>query len=159
MAWTSPTSRSYNDLITDTIWNTDLVDNLVYLKSKADRRIMVMAVIPSISALSTGDGKNKVSIPADLNGANLVDVDAVVYTVSSSGTPTFQVHNVTDSQDMLSTLVTIDANEFTSYTAATPPVINGSYDDVATGDRLRFDCDVAGTGTVGWDMHMAFLLS
>jgi hypothetical protein len=33
---------------------------------------------------------------------------------------------------MLSTAITIDANEYTSYTAATAPVINATYDDVAT---------------------------
>lgn len=31
MAWTIPTTRSTNDLITASHWNTDLVDNLVYL--------------------------------------------------------------------------------------------------------------------------------
>lgn len=33
MAWTTPTSRSVGLLITPTIWNTDLVDNLLYLKT------------------------------------------------------------------------------------------------------------------------------
>jgi len=87
---------------------------------------------------------------------NLVDADAAVYTVSSSGTPTVQIHNLTDTQDMLSTLITIDANEYSSYTAATQPVINASYDDVATGDRLRIDVDVAGTGTKGLDVILTF---
>ncbi len=32
MAWTAPTTRSTSDLITASIWNTDLVDNLAYLK-------------------------------------------------------------------------------------------------------------------------------
>lgn len=159
MAWTTPTSRSYNDLITESIWNTDLVDNLIYLKSKADRRIAVKTVISPTASLSTGTDKNRMSIPADLNGANLVDADAVVYTVSSSGTPTIQIYNLTDSHYMLSTGITIDANEFTSYTAATPPVIDTSYDDMATGDRIRFDVSVAGTGTTGLDVHMAYLLS
>jgi hypothetical protein len=31
MAWTDPTTRSVGDLITSSIWNTDLVNNLVYL--------------------------------------------------------------------------------------------------------------------------------
>jgi hypothetical protein len=33
---------------------------------------------------------------------------------------------------MLSTRITIDASEFTSYTAATAPVIDTTKDDVAT---------------------------
>lgn len=36
MAWTNPTTRSTNDLITAAIWNADLVDNLTYLKSQVD---------------------------------------------------------------------------------------------------------------------------
>jgi len=89
---------------------------------------------------------------------NLVDADASVYTVSSSGLPTVQIHNVTDAQDMLSTRITIDVSEYSSYTAAAPPVINASYDDVVTGDRLRVDVDVAGTGTKGLDVILVFQL-
>ena len=77
---------------------------------------------------------------------------------SSSGTPTWQIHNLTDTVDMLSTAITIDANELTSYTAATAPVINAANDDVATGDIIRVDCDVAGTGTAGEDIILTFQL-
>ena len=34
MAWTPPTTRSTGELITEGIWNTDLVNNLQYLKDK-----------------------------------------------------------------------------------------------------------------------------
>ena len=45
--------------------------------------------------------------------------------------------------------LTIDANEYTSYTAATPSVINSSYKTVSTGDLIMIDKDVAGTGEKG----------
>jgi hypothetical protein len=86
----------------------------------------------------------------------LEDFDIAVHTVSSSGTPTVQLHNATDSQDMLSTVATIDVSERTSYTATTAPVIDTDYDDVSSGDRLRIDVDVAGTGTKGLDVIMTF---
>lgn len=35
MGWTTPTTRSTGDLITASIWNTDLVDDLAYLKGQA----------------------------------------------------------------------------------------------------------------------------
>jgi len=35
-------------------------------------------------------------------------------------------------------------------------VINTSNDDVATGDRIFVDVDVAGTGTKGLDVHLTF---
>jgi len=108
------------------------------------------------TTLTTGDGKLIFAIPLSLNGYNLTDADAFVTTASSSGTPTIQIRNVTDSQDLLSTRITIDASEFTSYTAETAPVINASYDDVATGDLLAIDVDVAGTGVKGLGIILVF---
>ena len=89
---------------------------------------------------------------------NLVSVAAHCGTVSSSGTPTFQVYNVTDSVDMLSTALTIDASENDSSSAATAAVINTSYDDIATGDWIRIDCDTAGTSTAWVVVELGFQL-
>jgi hypothetical protein len=112
--------------------------------------VVTLAVTdPNGDAITTGDGKAYFIVPSELNGRTITAVHAGLTTVSSSGTPTIQLHNVTDSVDVLSTAVTIDASEFTSYTAATAPVVNTSNDDLATGDRLRVDVDVAGTGAKG----------
>lgn len=51
--------------------------------------------------------------------------------------------------DVLSTPVTIDANELTSYTAAAASVVNPANDDIAVGDMWRVDIDMAGTGAKG----------
>ena len=53
-------------------------------------------------------------VPLAFNGLNLTDADAFVTTVSSSGLPTVQIRNVTQTADMLTTKITIDASEFTS---------------------------------------------
>ncbi|MDQ5987386.1 MAG: hypothetical protein CSYNP_03126 [Syntrophus sp. SKADARSKE-3] len=113
-------------------------------------------VFDDATALATGDGKLIFMIPEALNGMNLVKAHAAVTTVSSSGTPIVQVRNVTDSQDMLSTRITIDASEYTSYTAATAPVIDTSHDDVATGDLIAIDVDGIGTGAKGLIVYLAF---
>jgi hypothetical protein len=113
-------------------------------------------VFSDAQTVATGDGKFIFAIPSDLDGLRLVDADAYVTTVSSSGNPTIQIRNVTDSQDMLSTRITIDASEFTSFTAATAPVINTTYDDVVTGDRIAIDVDVAGTGAKGLGVILRF---
>ena len=97
-------------------------------------------------------------VPQELNGYNLVGANAFVTTVSSSGTPTVQIRNVTDAVDMLSTRITIDASEYTSYTAAAAAVVDATYDDVATGDRLAVDVDVAGTGAKGLGIVLTFQL-
>ena len=119
-------------------------------------RVVAVKCIADDTALAVADGKAYFTVPIEFNGMNLVSVGAHVYTPSSSGLPTFQIHNLTDAQDMLSTVITIDENEKDSKDAATPAVINTSYDDVATGDELRFDCDVAGTGAAGMEIRMGF---
>ena len=77
-------------------------------------------VVADTSDVTTGDGKFIFAIPNDLDGTSLVDAQAYVTTVSSSGTPTVQIRNITQGADMLTTRITIDVSEFTSYTAATP---------------------------------------
>lgn len=117
---------------------------------------MQLKVIADAATLNTGDGQLQFCIPPALNGLNLTDAQAYVTTVSSSGTPTIQLRNVTDSVDMLTTKITIDASEKTSYTAATPSVIDTAHDDVATGDIIAVDVDVAGTGAKGLGLLLTF---
>lgn len=119
-------------------------------------RTMQLKIVDDTTALATGDGKLIFMIPAILNGLNLTGVTIFVTTVSSSGAPSVQIRNVTDGVDMLSTNATIDASEFSSLTAATPPVINTSNDDVATGDLIAIDVDGAGTGAKGLGVILTF---
>ena len=126
--------------------------------SNIGTRMIQVKVCDDATALTTGDGKIIFMIPEEMNGMNLVKAHAMVSTVSSSGTPTIQIRNVTDGVDMLSTKITIDASEYTSYTAATAPVIDTSKDDVATGDRIAIDVDSAGSGAKGLTIFLAFRL-
>ena len=50
----------------------------------------------------------------------------------------------------------IDANEVTSYTAATPAVVDTANDDLLTGALLRIDIDTAGTGAKGLIVSFEF---
>jgi hypothetical protein len=128
-----------------------------YVKIQGEKEIQ-LKICDDATALTTGDGKLIFVIPASMNGMNLIGVAAMVSTVSSSGAPDIQIRNVTDTQDMLSTKLTIDASEFTSYTAATPAVIDATKDDVATGDRIAIDVDGAGTGAKGLTIYLRFKL-
>lgn len=140
--------------VTITKWVTRRAD----LSDIRGPRVVQLAVTnPAGDALTIGDGKGWFVVPPQLNGMNLIDADAaLVGAVSTSGVPTIQIANATDAVDMLSTKITIDANEPTSYTAATPSVVNTSNDDVATGDILRVDIDVAGTGAKGLVVILTF---
>lgn len=107
-------------------------------------------------AATTGDGKFKFAIPADLDGVKLTDAQAFVTTASSSGLVTVQIRNVTAAADMLTTRVTIDASEKTSYTAATPRVIDAAHATVAKADEISIDVDAAGTGAKGLGVILVF---
>lgn len=120
------------------------------------KRVMTIKLLLDTQTLSTGDGKLIICIPSELNNYNLTNVAAYNTTVSSSGLTTFQVRNVTDGFDMLSTPLTIDQGEYTSYTAATPAVIDTAHDDVVTGDLISIDCDAAGTGVKGTGIILTF---
>jgi hypothetical protein len=126
------------------------------LENEYKRKVVTIPLGGPTDALSTGDGKNIYRVPAVLNGWDIVGVAAHVTTVSSSGTPTFQINNITDAVDVLSTALTIDANEKDSATAATAAVINTSNDSVATAEELRIDCDVAGTSALGASVEITF---
>jgi hypothetical protein len=135
------------------LWSQDESGNLRKLNNV---RIFCLPVFGITDAVTTGNDKVHFDIPLDLAGMNLTYVMAVVDTVSSSGTPTIQIRNITDSVDMLSTLLTIDEGEYTSVTATVAAVIDGTKDDVAHGDRLAIDVDVAGTSTLGMRVYVGF---
>lgn len=129
------------------------------IKGPSARRTVIIKCIDDATALTTGDAKARFVVPVELNGFDLVTVGAHVFTVSSSGTPTIQIRNATNSNlDMLSTRITIDQSEKDSKDAAAAAVINTSNDNVATGDEICVDVDVAGTGTAGLELRLGFAL-
>lgn len=98
------------------------------------------------TVLTSGDGKAYFDrVPSYMNGWDIVEVAANI--VSGTGLVTIQIHNLTQSADLLSTELTIDANEKDSKDAAAAAVINTAEDDLQTGDRFRIDIDGEGTGT------------
>lgn len=119
-------------------------------------RVVQLKVVADGTVVAVGSGLAVFCVDNSLGGLNLVDADAYVTTASSSGTPMVQVRNVTQAADMLTMRITIDATEFTSYTAASQPVIDAANDDVATGDLLAVDVINAGTGAKGLGVILTF---
>jgi len=131
------------------------VDNSI---DDISRAIIVDAVGAAV-ALTVGDGKIYIPIPPELNGMNLVGVFFAVKVAGTTGTTDFQIHNVTDAVDMLSTKATIDSGETNTATAATPAVIDTTKDDVATNDILRIDLDaISTTAPKGLMFYLRFAL-
>lgn len=106
-----------------------------------------VAVSDETTALTTGTGKASFCFPYDVT---VTGVYASLNTVSSSGTPTFDINE--NGTTILSTKLTIDANEKTSSTAATPAVISDSA--IAAFAEVTVDIDVAGTGAKGAKVYL-----
>lgn len=124
------------------------------------KTIEVLLSDPAGSAVTTGDGKAFIRITSDLNGMNLVGCGAVLDTAGTGGGYLMQLRRkrAGSDVDMLSTRISIDSGENDSADAATPPAINASNDDVATGDRIYFDRDGVPTGGKGDAVWMQFQL-
>lgn len=115
---------------------------LVLAPYEPPHEILEYAISDESTAITTGTNKLTVRAPFAFT---LVGVRASLGAASSSGIPTFDINEAGTS--LLSTKLTIDANEKTSTTAATPAVISDS--SVADDAELTFDVDVAGTGAKG----------
>lgn len=94
------------------------------------------------------------AIPEDLNDTTLVVAEAVVYAVST-GDIEIMVRNVTDTDDMLTTPITIDATEHASYTATVRSVPDDAL-TVSTADIIVVDVDVSDADALGLDIILAF---
>lgn len=121
----------------------------------SEKELEVLVSDPGLD-LAVGDGQAYLLVPESLNGLSLQSAHAGVVTVSSSGLPTVQIRNVTAGVDMLSTRITIDVSEHSSYFATTAHVVNPSNAVVSKGDILAVDVDVAGTGTKGLIVVLVF---
>jgi hypothetical protein len=115
---------------------------------------VVQVLLNTSVALAIGNDKARIRIPTKMNGLNLIAV--ATSRQSGTGVPSIMIRNATDSQDMLSTAITIDTAETDSLTAAIAAVINTSYDDVATGDQIAIDVDGAGTNTLMCIVELTF---
>lgn len=138
---------------------TTLVTPDALAGSYAGTKSVVLDVVEASTDVTTGDNKYSIVMPSSVNGMDLVAAHARVFTAGTTGTTDIQIHNVTDAVDVLSTKITIDSGETTSYTAATAPVINTSNDAVATGDIWRVDVDaVSTTEPLGLQVILEFRL-
>jgi len=80
-------------------------------------------------------------IPPAFAGMNLIFVHARVITAGITSYQSMQVVNITDTQYMLSTAMTIEDGEVGTDTSADPGVINGALDDVAAYDLIGISVD------------------
>lgn len=125
-----------------------------------NREVVQVLVGDLTTALVTGDGQAWFIVPAYLNGLKLLVVEtSLAVAQSTSGTPTVQVANATQAWDLTTTRPVIAINKWGNHeTGGTAAVVDtaSSHDVMTTGDRLRFDIDVAGTGSKGLFVTLTF---
>lgn len=108
---------------------------------------LIVAVGDETTALTTGTAKVTFRMPFAMT---LTAVRASLTTASSSGTPTVDIND--GGTTILSTKLTIDANERTSTTAATAAVISDT--GLADDAEITIDVDTAGTGAAGLKVYL-----
>lgn len=106
-------------------------------------QIMVIALSDEVTSITTGTSKVVFRAPFAMTLTKIPR--ASLTTASSSGIPTVDINEA--GSTILSTKLTIDANEKTSTTAATAAVLSDS--SIADDAEITFDIDVAGTGAKG----------
>lgn len=127
------------------------------IKIFADRGALDGNLPDSAVVLSTGDGKFIWPIPEELDGCILLNAQAGVSVVSSSGDIIVTLENLTDAVDMLTDPIQIDAGDFTSYGSAAPSVVDTANAVVTTGDRISVNVDSAGTDAEGLAVIATFI--
>jgi hypothetical protein len=148
---------------TETTTGTDATravtpDSLAH--SDYGKRYVTIECVADATALTVATGLCYFPIHPDLAGWLVVGVRAYVgAVVSSSGVVTVSIDICGavatgircsgTNRALLSTNITIDANEDSSQTAATPAVINTANDDLAADEWVRFNVTGTGTSTQG----------
>lgn len=128
-------------------------------QGEADKRIGgVLLTDPKAGIMSANTSVAIMRIPTDLNGMALVEVGACCNVAGTIGTTSVQIRRVRAgaSVNMLSTELTIDANETDSSTAATASAIESTNRVVLTGDQIHFDITSVSTGSVGLFVSFTF---
>lgn len=94
------------------------------------------------TAIDAATGKVWITMPN--YATTLTDISAAVTTAPTTSAITIDVNEGTSPVSLLSTKITIDATEYTSEDAATPPVISDS--SLAANARISVDVDTADSG-------------
>ena len=118
------------------------------MQLKGIEEVFIIAASDETTSLTVGDGKATFAAPFNFL---VTGVKASVTTTPAGSTLTVAIRRIRSGSavDILSTNITIDPNEETSRTAATPPVINTSNDDIQIDDIIAIDIDQVGSSRAG----------
>lgn len=133
-------SIEVTDLIPIADYNGSTYDTKYVTGAELQREVIQLAVSDETTALTTGTAKLTFRMPFAMT---VTEVRASLTTAgSTSGTTTIDINE--GGVSILSTLLTIDATEKTSTTAATPAVISDS--SLADDSEITIDIDAISGG-------------
>jgi hypothetical protein len=134
------TTYDYSSLVTAVYAKTNAAFTAA---NTAGNVYMTIALSDETTAITTGTGKINFRAPHAMTLNQIPR--ASLATASTSGVPTIDINK--NGTTIFSTKLTIDANEKTSTTAATPAVLSTT--TFSDDDEITMDIDVAGTGAAG----------
>ena len=114
---------------------------------QAATETIVVALSDETTALTTGLAKTTIRMPYRFT---LTNVRASLTTASTAGIPTVDINR--NGTSIFSTLLTIDATEKSSKTAAMPCALSTA--TLEDDDEITFDIDVSGTGATGLKVYL-----
>ena len=118
--------------------------------------VVEMRILGDNQPLATTIGLTFFTVPAEFDGLKLVGCAAATPAGVGTGQSQFNLANITSGHPLLTTDITIDSGQSTSYTAAVQPVIDSAHAQVSTGDILTIDIDSAGLGALGLAVILVF---
>jgi hypothetical protein len=117
--------------------------------------VLVHVKIFSDTASATaGNDARRFVVTDDLGGTYLRSVNITVTEPGSSSTGV-QVHNLTNTDDVLTTITTIDTGDTNSYDSASPHEVDLTVNRCLRGDVLRVDVD-DGSDALGLEVLLEF---
>jgi len=129
--------------VTGNVTANNFNGNGSFLSNVKPQLFMITAVSDESTPITTGVAKVIFRAPYAMTLYQIPRASLSV--ASTSGIPTIDINK--NGNSIFSTLLTIDANETTSVTAATPAVLSTT--TLADDDQISIDIDVAGTGATG----------
>lgn len=109
----------------------------------------IIIILDPTTEWATGEKVAVIPIPQAWHGKHLNTANARVETPSTSGLPQVSLRRLVDGADLLSTPITLDVNDYSSYSADTPPVCDTTK-ALTAGDGIAIDIDSMGTDTKGF---------
>ena len=128
----------------DTTYDYSSLVGSAYAQANSSANLsMTIALSDETTSITTGTAKVTFRVPYAITLYQIPR--ASLATASTSGNPAIDINK--NGASIFSTTLTIDANEKTSVTAATPAVLSTT--TFADDDEISMDVDTAGTGAKG----------